>query len=195
MDAKAKLLEAIAGKNRGLLASEIDKVKVLSAIEQLEDRNPTPEPIKAANMLDGDWRLLYTTSRGILGLNRFPLVELGQIYQCIRYKDSKLYNIAEIVGLPWLEGLVSVVATFEPVSEKRVNVNFERYIVGLQKLLSYRSPQDFIREIESGKKFPALDINIENRQQNGWLEITYLDEDMRIGRGNEGNVFVLTKDI
>ncbi|MGL4881863.1 MAG: PAP/fibrillin family protein, partial [Waterburya sp.] len=30
--------------------------------------------------------------------------------------------------------------------------------------------------------------------QKGWLDITYLDEDMRIGRGNEGNVFVLTKE-
>ncbi|HAJ61284.1 MAG TPA: fibrillin, partial [Cyanobacteria bacterium UBA8543] len=26
-----------------------------------------------------------------------------------------------------------------------------------------------------------------------WLDITYLDKDLRIGRGNEGSVFVLTK--
>ncbi|MGK7938241.1 MAG: PAP/fibrillin family protein, partial [Xenococcaceae cyanobacterium] len=36
MTKKSELLEAIAGKNRGLLASEIDNVKVLSAIQQLE---------------------------------------------------------------------------------------------------------------------------------------------------------------
>ena len=42
MSKKAELLEAIAGKNRGLLANEIDKVEVLSAFEQLEDHNPTP---------------------------------------------------------------------------------------------------------------------------------------------------------
>jgi len=29
---------------------------------------------------------------------------------------------------------------------------------------------------------------------NGWLETTYLDKSLRIGRGNKGTMFVLTKD-
>jgi hypothetical protein len=191
---KAELLEAIAGKNRGLLASEIDNVRVLSAIQQLEDSNPTPKPVEATELLEGNWRLLYTTSKSILGLDRFPLFKLGQIYQCIRTAEAKVYNLAEIVGLPFLEGLVSVVAQFEAVSEYRVNVKFERSIIGLQRFFGYNSPSNFIRQIETGKKFPPLDFAIESRDQKGWLDITYLDEDMRIGRGNEGNVFVLAKD-
>lgn len=194
MNEKAKLLEAIAGKNRGLLATERDKVKVLSAIEQLEDRNPTPKPVEAKNLLEGDWRLLYTTSRGILGLNRIPVLQLGQVYQCIRTSEAKLYNIAEIIGLPFLEGIVSVAARFEPVSDRRVNVKFERSILGLQRLIGYVSPDRLIQEIESGKKFFPFDFSIESREQQGWLEITYLDEDLRVGRGNEGNVFVLAKE-
>ncbi len=194
MSKKAELLEAIAGKNRGLLANEIDNVRVLSAIQQLEDINPTPKPLEAKNLLQGDWRLLYTTSKGLLGLDRFPLFKLGQIYQCIRVSEAKVYNIAEIVGLPMLEGLVSVAATFEPVSESRVNVIFERSIIGLQRFFSYNTPKKFIQQIESGKKFLPLDFKIDRGDQKGWLEITYLDEDMRIGRGNEGNVFVLTKE-
>jgi hypothetical protein len=191
---KSKLLEAIAGTNRGLLATERDKVKILTAISQLEDRNPTSKPIEAVNLLDGDWRLLYTTSRGILGIARFPLAQLGQVYQCIRASQAKLYNIAEIVGVPFLEGIVSVAASFEPTSDRRVNVKFERSILGLQRLLGYTSPDRLIQDIESGKKFVPLDFGIENREQKGWLEITYLDEDLRIGRGNEGNVFVLSKE-
>lgn len=194
MSKKAELLEAIAGKNRGLLANEIDNVRVLSAIQQLEDTNPTPKPLEAKNLLEGDWRLLYTTSKGILGLDRFPLLKLGQIYQSIRVSQAKVYNIAEIIGLPMLEGLVSVAATFEPVSETRVNVMFERSIIGLQRFFSYNTPKKFIEQIESGKKFLPLDFKIDRGDQKGWLEFTYLDEDMRIGRGNEGNVFVLTKD-
>ena len=194
MSKKAELLEAIAGKNRGLLANEIDKVKFLSLVEQLEDCNPTPKPLEAKELLEGNWRLLYTTSREILGIGRFPLLELGQIYQCIRTAEAKLYNIAEIVGLPFLEGIVSVAARFEPVSERRVNVKFERSIVGLQRLINYRSPNNLIQQIEAGKKFPPLDLNIENREQQGWLEITYLDEDLRVGRGNQGNVFILVKE-
>lgn len=194
MNKKAALLEAIAGKNRGLLASEIDNVRVLSAIQELEDSNPNPQPLKSKELLEGDWRLLYTTSKGILGLDRFPLLKLGQIYQSIRLAETKIYNIAEIVGLPWLEGLVSVTATFNPVSEKRVNVIFERSIIGLQRLFGYNSPSQFIQQIELGKKFPPFDLTIDNRERQGWLDITYLDRDMRIGRGNEGNVFVLTKE-
>ena len=194
MSKKAELLEAIAGKNRGLLANEIDNVRVLSAIQQLEDTNPTQKPLEAKDLLQGDWRLLYTTSKGLLGIDRFPLFKLGQIYQCIRVSEAKVYNIAEIVGLPMLEGLVSVAATFEPVSERRINVIFERSIIGLQRFFSYNTPKKFIQQIESGKKFLPLDFKIDRGDQKGWLDITYLDEDMRIGRGNEGNVFVLTKE-
>jgi hypothetical protein len=194
MNEKTKLLEALVGKNRGLLATEQDRVRVLAAVEQLEDRNPTPKPVEAKELLEGNWRLLYTTSRGILGLNRIPLAQLGQVYQCIRMEQAKLYNIAEIVGLPFLEGIVSVAAKFEPTSDRRVNVKFERSILGLQRFIGYRSPNELIQEIEAGKKFFPLDFSIESREQSGWLEITYLDEDLRIGRGNEGNVFVLAKE-
>lgn len=194
MSKKAELLEAIAGKNRGLLASEIDNARVLSAIQQLEDTNPTKKPLEAKDLLNGDWRLLYTTSKGILGLDRFPLFKLGQIYQCIRVSEAKVYNIAEIIGLPMLEGLVSVAASFEPVSDRRVNVIFERSIIGLQRFLGYKTPAKLIQQIESGKKFLPIDFKIDRGEQQGWLETTYLDQDMRIGRGNEGNVFVLTKE-
>ncbi|AOX02640.1 fibrillin [Moorena producens PAL-8-15-08-1] len=193
MIGKAELLEAIAGKNRGLLASKTDKTAILAAVTQLEGRNPTPRPLEAQDLLDGNWRLLYTTSQELLNLDGFPLVQLGQIYQCVRTSDTKIYNIAELSGIPYLEGVVCVCAKFEPVSQCRVNVKFDRSIIGLQSLLSYSSANDFIEQIEAGKKFPAIDFPINRDNQQGWLEITYLDDDLRIGRGNQGSLFVLTK--
>lgn len=190
---KAALLEAIAGKNRGVLATDLDKQAILSAVAQLEDRNPTPHPVEALETLDGNWRLLYTTSDELLQIDRFPFLKLGQIYQYVRANTAKIYNIAEVFGLPYLEGIVSVAARFEPLSDRRVKVNFERGIVGLQRLIGYQSPSSFVQAIEAGKKFTAIDFNITNREQRGWLDITYLDDDLRIGRGNEGNVFVLAK--
>lgn len=194
MSKKAELLEAIAGKNRGLLAKEADKVKVLSIVEQLEDYNPTPKPLEAKELLDGDWRLLYTTSREILNIGKFPLFQLGQIYQCIRSQEAKIYNVAEILGLPFLDSIVSVAAKIEPVSDLRINVKFERSIVGLQRLFNYSSPDNLVEQLKSGKKFPPLDFDISNRDRQGWLEITYLDEDLRLGRGNQGNIFILAKE-
>ncbi|RMF69823.1 MAG: fibrillin, partial [Cyanobacteria bacterium J069] len=55
------------------------------------------------------------------------------------------------------------------------------------------SPNQFIQQIESGKRFIAADFRINSTERKGWLDITYLDDDLRIGRGNEGSVFVLTK--
>ncbi|MDZ8079859.1 MAG: PAP/fibrillin family protein [Nostoc sp. DcaGUA01] len=193
MIGKAALIDAIAGTNRGLLATEAQKQAVLAAIANLEDFNPTPRPLEAKELLDGNWRLLYTTSKALLNLDRLPLCKLGQIYQCIRVETTSVYNIAEIYGLPYLEGLVSVAAKFEPVSLRRVQVKFERSIIGLQRLIEYNSPVTFIQQIEAGRKFPGIDVAINNNQQQGWLDITYIDNDLRIGRGNEGSVFVLSK--
>ena len=194
MSHKEQLLSAIAGKNRGNLANEADKVAVLSAIAQLETENPTPNPIERSDLLKGNWRLLYTTSKDLLRFDQFPFLQSGQIYQCIDTEENKVYNIAEIVGVPFLEGIVSVVAEFTPASEKRVNVNFKRSIVGLQRFLGYDNPSSYIDQIKQGKKFIPLDFDISNPNSNAWLDITYLDDNLRIGRGNRGSVFVLTKN-
>jgi PAP_fibrillin len=193
----AKLLAAIAGKNRGILATKIERQAILAAIAELELRNPHPRPLTTAiDLLAGNWRLLYTSSESLLGIDKFPLVQLGTIYQCIRPTTSAIYNIAEVSSLiPGLNGVVSIVATFTAISESRVNVQFNRSVIGLRKLLDYSDPDRLITAIENGQKFTAIDLPI-NRQagrEPAWLDVTYLDDTLRIGRGNEGSVFVLTK--
>jgi PAP_fibrillin len=194
---KAKLLAAIAGKNRGILATTTDRQAILAAIAELELRNPHPRPLTTAiDLLAGNWRLLYTSSQSLLGIDRVPLLNLGDIYQCIRPTTNSIYNIAEVASLvPGLNGLVAIVAKFTPVNESRVNVQFNRSLVGLQSLMNYADPDRLIAAIENGQKFTAIDLPI-NRPADkdpAWLEVTYLDDTLRIGRGNEGNVFVLTK--
>jgi PAP_fibrillin len=192
---KTKLLDAIAGKNRGLLASPTDRQAILTAIAELEADNPHSRPlVDGLDLLAGNWRLLYTSSQSLLGIDRVPLIQLGEIYQCLRMESQTLYNIAEVSNfIPGLNGLVSVVASFEAVNERRVNVRFNRSIIGLKKLLKYQYPDDLITAIENGQRLTAIDLPINNSSQNAWVDITYLDETIRVGRGNEGNVFVLTK--
>ncbi len=195
MIGKTELLEKIAGVNRGLLTNETERIAIAAAIAQLEDRNPTPRPLEATALLEGNWRLLYTTSKDLLGLGRFPLLQLGQIYQCIRLREAKLYNIAEIYGIPFCEGVVTVAAQFKPVSEQRVQVQFQRSILGLQRILGYQSPSQWIEQLSIQPKMKAIDFEIDSQRTPGWLDITYLDSDLRIGRGNEGSLFVLTKTL
>lgn len=211
MLSKNDLRSAIASTNRGISATASDRQSIASVIARVEDLNPTPNPLSRADLLAGDWRLLYTTSAELLGIDKVPLAQLGNIYQCVRPERNRIYNIAEVTSLPYCEALVSVVASFEPattdsiqaladstddsLSQRRVDVSFNRAVFGLQRLLGYQSPAQYIESIESTEKFNLLqgiDFPIDARQR-GWLEITYLDEDLRIGRGNQGSVFVLTK--
>ncbi|MGD1896714.1 MAG: PAP/fibrillin family protein [Phormidesmis sp.] len=217
MLSKTDLRNAIASKNRGIDATETDRQVIASIIARVEDLNPTPEPLSATDLLAGDWRLLYTTSQGLLGIDRFPLATLGNIYQCVRPDSSRIYNIAELNSVPYFESIVSVVASFAPaasdyplantsdtagtaaiaLSKNRVDVRFNRAILGLQRVLGYQSPSQYIEKIETTDKFNLLqgiDFAINAERQQGWLEVTYLDKDLRIGRGNQGSLFVLTKD-
>jgi hypothetical protein len=194
---KAKLLAEIAHKNRGILATDLDRQAILAAVTTLESRNPHPRPLTTAiDLLAGDWRLLYTSSQSLLGIDRFPLVQLGTIYQCIRPMTNAVYNIAEVSSfIPGLNGIVSIVATFTAVSESRVNVQFNRSVIGLQKFIDYSTPDRLITAIENGQRFTAIDLPITRKPGSSpaWLEVTYLDETLRISRGNEGSIFVLTK--
>lgn len=208
MISKTDLKNAVAATRRGLLATEDDRRTIASMVAEVEARNPTPNPLLATDLLAGDWRLLYTTSQELLGIDRVPFAQLGDIYQCVRPELMRLYNIAEITSLPYCEGLVSVVASFAPAvssdldadaatpSNRRVDVKFNRGIIGLQRLLGYESPAQYIEALESSDKLSLLkgiDFAINSTRQQGWLEITYLDENLRIGRGNQGSLFVLTK--
>lgn len=206
MLSKNDLKNAIAQKNRGLSATDNDKQVIASIVARVEDLNPTPDPLSAPELLAGDWRLLYTTSQELLGIDKVPLAQLGDIYQCVRPEHGRIYNLAEIKTLPYCEALVSVVASFEPapdenakadaLSKRRVNVKFNRGVIGLQRALGYQSPAQYIEKLETTEKMNLLqgiDFAINSDRQQGWLEVTYLDEDMRIGRGNQGSLFVLTK--
>ena len=193
---KTELLEAIAPTNRGLLASNTDRQAIQSLVARLEDRTPYPHPLEAEEQLNGIWRLLYTTSQELLGIDNVPFYRLGQIYQCVYIREARIYNIAEVLGLPQLGGLVTVAAQFEVVSQKRVNVAFERGVFGLQRILGYGGPHSFIQKLQTQDKFPfwqGIDFRINRDRQSGWLEVTYLDNDLRIGRGNQGSLFVLKK--
>lgn len=190
---KANLINAIAPVNRGLQMTENQRKMIFSAVAYLEELNPNSSPNETPELLDGNWLLLFTTSQELLGIDRFPLYKLGNIYQCLRVAEGKIFNIAEIKGLPLLGGIVSVCANFTIVSEKRVKVNFERLVAGSQSLIGYQDVNSFIDILRSPKKLFAIDFQIKREDQKGWLETTYLDQDLRIGRGNEGNLFVLRK--
>lgn len=82
-------------------------------------------------------------------------------------------------------GTVRVEADFRPSDtvSNRAIAGFDELEIKLKNGLA----------INLGFIFSALSI-FRGTKDSGWLETTYLDDDMRIGRGNAGTLFVLTRE-
>ena len=200
---KQKLLAQIEqlGKEQPTLAPITDldlssqSISAIAAItEELEAFNPFPEPLLSAkNLLNGAWLLQYSTAREIRSLKRLPFgFQVGQIYQTIDVNEASFENRAW-VRHRWggLSGYVRVTATFEPAKEaedilsnQRINVNFQQRFLGIQRILG----------IETGWLDPMRVVEAKNPVGRiPSLKITYIDETMRIGRGGDESLFILTR--
>ncbi|PHT61886.1 putative plastid-lipid-associated protein 4, chloroplastic [Capsicum annuum] len=161
---KLELLEAIAPLDRGAEATPEDQKLVDQAghiASKLEAANKVKEPLKSS-LLNGKWELLYTTSQSILQTKRPKFLRAnGKIYQAINTDTLRAQNIET---WPFFN---QASADLIPLNARRVAVKFDSFkIAGL--------------------------IPIKNRGSGrGQLEITYLDEELRISRGNQGNLFIL----
>jgi hypothetical protein len=83
-------------------------------------------------------------------------------------------------------GTITVEGTFRPSDSvaNRAIVAFEKCEITLNN--------GFVLSL--GFLFSALAAVRGGIKDSGWLETTYLDEDLRLGRGNKGSLFVLTRD-
>lgn len=78
-----QLLQAADRVERGLTATDEDKASIDKMAKALEATNPNPKSLSAKE-INGRWKLVYTTSEGILGTKRPPFLRpSGPIYQII----------------------------------------------------------------------------------------------------------------
>jgi hypothetical protein len=161
---KQELLDAIAPLERGAEATEEDIARVEKIVQQLEGLNPTKEPLKSP-LLNGKWKLIYTTSTSILKKQRpKALRPNGPIYQSINTDTLRAQNQET---WPYFN---QVTANLVPVDSKKVIVRFDYFKLG--GLISIKAPG----------------------RARGELTITYLDDGLRVARGDKGNLFVLLMD-
>ena len=175
---------------------KLDK-SLVAEIEQLttelESLNPHPQPLlHATTLLEGAWQLQYSTAREIRSLDSLPLgLQIGKVYQVINIADKLFFNIAQVqhpLGL--ISGYVKVTANFEPAIDisntidKRINVDFDKRYLAIEKIAGINTP----------KLNPFRVVAANNPQGRiATLDITYLDETLRIGRGGDGSLFILNK--
>ena len=167
------------------LVEEIEQL-----VKELEAANPNPQPLLyATSLLNGNWLLQYSTAREIRNLASLPLgLKLGKVYQEIDVASKSFFNLAFVkhpLGL--ISGNVKVTATFEPAKEetnKRINVKFDQRYLSIEKIIGLQTPKlNPFKVVQAGNpqgRIPCLDV-------------TYLDETLRIGRGGDGGLFVLKR--
>ena len=181
---KAQLLQLSRDTQRGITATPEQERQIKTLFERLERLNPTPNPLlppssssssksKSSLLIDGNWSLEYSTAGYIIGKGDvFP--RIGPIVQRIDTATSTAENseVVSYFGIPVARKVMAELLPPSPPDDKKKNqltyVQFKRFSLGP---FGFDAP----------------------KQLKGFLDITYLDENLRLTRGDKGNLFVLTR--
>ena len=158
------------GKKNGLSCTDAEAAEIDEVVSMLEAQNPTPNPAESP-LLDGTWRLLYTSTKGGSAGKLGPFV--GTVKQVITFGEDYYNEVA-------LRGVRAVLAAhWEVLSPTSWSVIFDTLTI---RVLGRRVVE---------KPFPP--------GQTGIWRMTYLSEDLRILRASGSNspdvenVYVLQK--
>ncbi|XP_078434414.1 plastid-lipid associated protein PAP / fibrillin family protein [Wolffia australiana] len=183
---KAALRQALQGMDRGVFGMASEKRgEIEGLVSRLEQLNPTPQPTGKLHVVEGSWRLLYS-SITILGAKRTKLglrdfISLGDFIQTIHVAQGKAINEISFNarGLKMISGKLTITASFSIATDTRVNIQFDDSEIAPPQLFNlFQKNYDLLLAI----------FNPE-----GWLDITFVDETIRVGRDDKGNVFVLER--
>ncbi|KAK3434782.1 plastoglobulin-1, chloroplastic [Eucalyptus grandis] len=218
-DLKRALVDTVYGTDFGFRSGQEVRAEVLELVNQLEAANPTPAPVDAAGLLDGNWVLVYTASSELLPLlaaGSLPLLKVEKISQSVDTSNLTIVN-STTLSSPFATLSFSASAAFEIRSPSRIQVEFKEGTfqppeikptidlpesvnlfgqnINLMPVQQSISPlQEAVASLSraiSGQ--PPLKLPIPGERTRSWLLITYLDKDMRISRG-DGGLFVLVKE-
>ncbi|XP_009773431.1 probable plastid-lipid-associated protein 4, chloroplastic [Nicotiana sylvestris] len=133
-------------------------------IDQIARKLEACNPTKEplkSNFLNGKWELIYTTSMSILQTQRPKILRSRVNYQAINGDTLRAQNME---GWPFFN---QVTADLTPLNSRKVAVKFDYFKIG--GIIPVKAPG----------------------RGRGELEITYLDEELRVSRGDLGNLFIL----
>ncbi|KAF6147939.1 hypothetical protein GIB67_001514 [Kingdonia uniflora] len=134
------------------------------AVDQIARKLEAVNSVKSplnSDLLNGKWELLYTTSSSILQIQRPKFLRSKGNFQAINTDTLRAQNME---SWPFFN---QVTADLTPLNARKVAVQFDTFkILGLIPI-----------------KAPG--------RARGELEITYLDEELRVSRGDKGNLFIL----
>ncbi|PQP93028.1 putative plastid-lipid-associated protein 4 chloroplastic isoform X1 [Prunus yedoensis var. nudiflora] len=133
-------------------------------VDQIARKLEAVNPTKEplkSDLLNGKWELIYTTSKSILQTQRPKFLRSRVNYQAINADTLRAQNMES-----W-PTFNQVTADLTPLNARKVAVKFDYFKIA--GLIPVKAPG----------------------RARGELEITYLDEEIRVSRGDKGNLFIL----
>ncbi len=193
---KTELLQRVEalGLQQSLFPSEGEPINEI--VQQLEGINPIPRPLSANHLpsLLGNWQLVYA-SRGTVVTRSFASlpdflggIKIKRVWQSLVAGSTGKISASNgaFLDLPLLGEwqLRADGAWTWGANEQEASVSFGTFSLQATK------PFGLL-----GWSFPELKIPVLEFLRNEALWITsYLDHDLRVGRGATGNLFVFRRD-
>ncbi|KAJ0682849.1 putative plastid-lipid-associated protein [Helianthus annuus] len=216
---KYDLLRVIQDTQRGLVTTPNQRSEIEESLVDLESYVAGDEAIDMG-ILDGTWRLLYTSASDVLVLldssSKLPFFQVGPIFQkfeCKGQDDGGYVRNVVRWSIPSLleenEGATLLVsAKFSVVSRRNIFLEFEE--IALQNIIISEELQALIAPALLPRSFFSLQIlqairtfkaqipvnstSPGRRSVGGLYYLSYLDRNMLVGRAvGGGGVFVFSR--
>ena len=214
---EVQLLRTIKDTGNGKNADIPTQVRVLSIVRKIETLTP-PSPTllsnldEAKSLLDGEWYLQYTAPSEIDGVNPDDKWVATDASEGESNIETRQFNTAGSVsggGIPVDASSTVAVQSFDVDNSRVKNVittGLGVVTVGGTYSQSPSSPLRAVVAFDTAKIDLTIGLTVDlsflfdlraavkGSRNAGWLETTYVSKDVRIGRGNKGSVFILTRD-
>lgn len=166
----------------GFEAAPADSARIRALATELEAMNPTAEPARAAALLRGRWRLLYSnfdlqrqTTLAQLSTGVLPAdpVEVVELYNEIDPATGLYDNVIHFLFADGSPGMQVMAGAYEAEDDTHLDLRYsEALVIG-----------------------PGAPIRLPVVSRIGSLktEITYLDDGFRLVRGAYGSLYILER--
>jgi hypothetical protein len=182
------------GSGRKPRESDICTLNIL--LEHLALENPTPVLSTAFQQVAGLWKCVFTTSRFVLDLDRIPGLRLSGVYQVVsidpNLNSGHYFNIAELARGEKVKCVCGEFASIRPSQFDRVSmdVEYRLFYCALRMRSEYEGHRTLAAELQCDRLRGSVRFPF---RRCGFQSIVYLDDELRVVRGNEGGVFVLLR--
>ena len=154
-----------------LLSDKSSTKDIFLMVEKLEV-NSNFSLSRDIEKLKGIWELRWSSSNSRL-LNYSSLIDNLQI---LNPSKSNAMNLLKPKGIKAIIG-TGIIAKLNPINDKRIGVEFTHAgLIG---------PKIGVNKIKALARI--------EKEQKGWLDITYISNNIRLCRGDKGTLFILKK--